>query len=250
MPWVRIDDHFPDHPKIVSAGPLGAWLYVAGLCYCNRLLTNGFIPVSQVARLVPADHPEVFSTKLCDLRLWSATTRRGVDGFLVHDYLKYQASKAKILKKRAETTERVRRLRTGAVTPLQAAYTGVGNGVGNTTPNPNPKVQKQPSVVEPPKKPADPRVREFLVWFQSEYKARRSGADYLVSWAKHGAMVKEMLGATDLDRLKKYAQILLSDKTDDEFIVASDRGIEVFRAKFSWLSDRLSAWETRHPVPA
>ena len=97
----------------------------------------------------------------------------------------------------------------------------------------------------PPKQPADPRVREFLQWFQEEYRTRRHGADYLVKWDKHGSLVRQMLGATDLDRLKKYAQILLSDKTDDEFIVSTDRGIEMLSVRFSWLSDRLAAWEAK-----
>ena len=99
------------------------------------------------------------------------------------------------------------------------------------------------SMSGPAKKPPDPHVREFLTWFQAEYTKRRHGAEYLVKWNKHGALVKQMLGATTLDRLQKYAQILLSDKTEDEFIVNSDRGIEVLSARFSWLSDRLSTWE-------
>ena len=89
-------------------------------------------------------------------------------------------------------------------------------------------------------------VRPFLTWFQAEYKARRQGAEYLVKWAKHGTLVKQMLGATDLEHLKIYAQILLSEKTDDDFISGTDRGIEVLSARFSWLSDRYAAWKARH----
>src|SRR3990167_2964612 len=60
MAWVRLDEEFPDHPKIVSAGPLAAWLYVAGLCYCNRLLTNGFIPEDQISRLIAVPEASPF----------------------------------------------------------------------------------------------------------------------------------------------------------------------------------------------
>ena len=97
--------------------------------------------------------------------------------------------------------------------------------------------------VAPPTKPADPRVSEFLKWFPEEFKKRRNGAEYLVKHAKHGALVKQMLGATDLERLKKYAAIML--KTDDEFIDGTDRGIEILSARFSWLSERLAAWEAK-----
>lgn len=44
MPWVRIEDTVPDHPKFLRAGPIAAWLWLCGLCYCQRQLTDGFIP--------------------------------------------------------------------------------------------------------------------------------------------------------------------------------------------------------------
>lgn len=107
-------------------------------------------------------------------------------------------------------------------------------------------IQKHPTGVEPLKKPADPRVRAFLIWFQGEYERRRHGAKYLVKWQKDGQLVKEMLGAVEVDRLQKFAQILLSDKTDEEWIIGTDRGIGILSSKFNWLSDRLAAWEARH----
>ena len=104
-------------------------------------------------------------------------------------------------------------------------------------------VTRATHVEPPPKKPADPRVSEFLKWFPEEFKRRRNGAEYLVKHGKHGALVKQMLGATDLDRLKKYAAIML--KTNDDFIAETDRGIEILSARFSWLSDKLAAWEAQ-----
>ncbi len=41
MSWIKIDDQFSDHPKIIEAGPLAGWLYVSSLCYCGRYLTDG-----------------------------------------------------------------------------------------------------------------------------------------------------------------------------------------------------------------
>lgn len=40
MAWIYLDDHFPDHPKIVLAGGDGAWLFVCGLGYCKRFATE------------------------------------------------------------------------------------------------------------------------------------------------------------------------------------------------------------------
>lgn len=111
------------------------------------------------------------------------------------------------------------------------------------------EVQREKTLsVVPPKKPADPRVKEFLDWFQAEYKRRRHGADYLVTWNRDAALVKQMLGATDLARLKRLSQVLLSDKCDDEFIVQTDRGVPILKAKFNWLSERLAAWEAARGV--
>jgi hypothetical protein len=102
-----------------------------------------------------------------------------------------------------------------------------------------------PSVVGRSKNPPDPRVREFLSWFQEEYKRRRNGATFLVDWAKDGATVKAMLGACDLPRLQTLAKIMLSDQCGDLFIQDSDRGIGVLKVKFNWLSDRLAEWEAK-----
>ncbi len=44
MPWVRIDEKFARHPKVMRAGPLGIAMQVSALCYCNEHLTDGFVP--------------------------------------------------------------------------------------------------------------------------------------------------------------------------------------------------------------
>jgi hypothetical protein len=156
MPWVRLDDHFPDHPKVVAAGPLAAWLYVAALCYCNRLLTNGFIPTEQVARLVPRAEKKEFSeensgllaSKLCALNLWSPTDRKGVPGFQIHDFLKYQLSKRQIIKERTTNAARQGRFRVVSRNGGRNAVTGgVTNSVTNgpVTPVPTPTPTPTPN---------------------------------------------------------------------------------------------------------
>lgn len=93
------------------------------------------------------------------------------------------------------------------------------------------------------KEPPDGRVTAFLKWFQTEYKTRRHGADYFVKWEKDSPLVKKMLGATTPETLQKLAIIMLSEKTTEEFIQNSDRGIGVLSAKFNWLSDRYAKWK-------
>ena len=82
MAWVYLDDHFPDHPKVVAAGSAAAWLFVAGLAYCKRYETDGRIPKAQVGRLVDARSPQKLALRLCEVRLWEMHG----DEYHVHDY--------------------------------------------------------------------------------------------------------------------------------------------------------------------
>jgi len=106
--------------------------------------------------------------------------------------------------------------------------------------------QRQERTARAPAGPPDSRVKEFLEWFQAEYTTTRHGADYFVNWSKDATLVKRLLSATDLRRLKLCAQILLSDKCEDEFVQQSDRGIGILAVKFNWASDRLAEWEEKH----
>lgn len=97
--------------------------------------------------------------------------------------------------------------------------------------------------LQAPAEKAPSPTREFLGWFQGEYRARRNGATYFVRWDAHSAIVKRLLTAFPADRLKKHAQILLT--TDEDWTTGTDRGIEVLSAKINWLEERLCAWEAK-----
>lgn len=83
MSWLKIDDQFPDHPKIVEAGPLASWLHVCGMAYCARYLTDGFIPADQVSRLANLSSPHNLSAKLVRVALWEPVS----GGFQICDWL-------------------------------------------------------------------------------------------------------------------------------------------------------------------
>jgi len=111
MPWVKLDEQFTEHPKILKAGPLGLVLQVRGLCYCNRNLTDGFIPKSQV-EMWASDLKQV-ATHLVGPQYTFASKQNGSDlaaelgsymvnfglwedaegGYQIHSYLVYQPSK-------------------------------------------------------------------------------------------------------------------------------------------------------------
>jgi hypothetical protein len=97
MTWVKIDDQFADHPKVLAAGPLASWLYVCSLTYSARLLTDGFIPAGQVRRLADVDNACELAAKLVEVGLWDVTE----GGYRVHDYLIYNPT-AETIKARQE----------------------------------------------------------------------------------------------------------------------------------------------------
>ena len=45
MTWVKLDDGFCDHPKVALLPLKARWTHLHGLCYCNRFLTDGLVPV-------------------------------------------------------------------------------------------------------------------------------------------------------------------------------------------------------------
>lgn len=92
--------------------------------------------------------------------------------------------------------------------------------------------------------PPDPRVKVFLTWFQDEYKTRRHGATYFVNWKKDAAIVKRLLCAYELERLKTLATILLL--CDDPWIAGTDRSIGILATKINWLEDWERTWTAKH----
>jgi len=118
--WIKIDDHFDEHPKLARVGPLGHALWFAGLAYCNRNLTNGFIPWAIARTLVSWDFLDetgtariyigsveivseegaVRSEYVIGLLVRAGVWEDASGGFAVHDYLDFQPSRASVLKER------------------------------------------------------------------------------------------------------------------------------------------------------
>lgn len=89
MPWVKLDDRFPDHPKIAQAGPLAGWLYICGLAYANRMSTDGHLPAGIIRRLADLDNAAELADRLVSAGLWE----RADGGYTIHDYHDYQPTR-------------------------------------------------------------------------------------------------------------------------------------------------------------
>lgn len=92
MTWIRLDDQLPEDPKFIEVGHRGIALYVAGLCYCSRNLTDGVIPKGAVPRLTDVARPKQVAQSLVDAELWLDAGH----SYEVHKYLQYQQSRSTI----------------------------------------------------------------------------------------------------------------------------------------------------------
>jgi hypothetical protein len=104
MPWVRLDDSFFSHPKVVAVGLEAAGLFALSLSYAGAYQTDGHIPEvwakqqagPRARRLidallaVPPGHTH---------GLWE----RNGNGYLIHDFLEHNPSREEY---EAETTKR------------------------------------------------------------------------------------------------------------------------------------------------
>ncbi len=86
MVWVKIDDRVAHHPKFVDAGPVAAWLWVCGNCYCNKYLTDGFIPANKLRTVADITNVKKWADRLVEVGLWEAHEKNRVPGYLVHDF--------------------------------------------------------------------------------------------------------------------------------------------------------------------
>ena len=118
MTWIKLDDGFPNNPKIVGLSDHSFRLYIAGLCYSGKYLTDGFIPEAIINQLGDP-------TELLEKGLWEST----FDGIQVTNYTEYQTPKAEVEKKREQSRERGERYRSRVT---NASITLTDNRIQNT----------------------------------------------------------------------------------------------------------------------
>jgi hypothetical protein len=101
MSWVRLDDNFPNHPKIVGLSDQAFRLYISGLCYASHYLTDGLIIEPAMRRLDGADGVN----ELVEAGLWLKVQK----GWQIASYGEYQTPKSEVEKAKQANRERVNR---------------------------------------------------------------------------------------------------------------------------------------------
>lgn len=106
MTWVKLDDGFADHPKLLSVSLAARWAYIEALCFAARHRTKGYLRPAVAARIAP---PRVIA-ELVAAGLWEVNG----DGWLIHDWADYQLDDQH---RRELAAERQRRRRAGGAQP-------------------------------------------------------------------------------------------------------------------------------------
>lgn len=89
MPWVRLDDMMPMHPKLTGLSDPAFRLYICGICWSSLHCTDGHIPEDQFRYVAPTlRRPRTAADQLVLAGLWE----KNGSGWLIHDYLEYQPS--------------------------------------------------------------------------------------------------------------------------------------------------------------
>lgn len=99
MAWAKLDDGFLTHPKALAAGKDGRALFIAGLIYAARELTDGRIARSALPLVAAAADVRGPSTalRLCEVGLWEDHPD---GGWVIHDYHDYNPTAEAELAKR------------------------------------------------------------------------------------------------------------------------------------------------------
>jgi hypothetical protein len=143
MTWVKLDDQFSQHPKIVAAGPTAGWLYVCALTYSARYLTDGFIPERQAMLLADISDPYSEIERLLAVGLFERTD----GGYRIHDYLDYNPPREQVLAERAAAKQRMGNVRQkfSRSSGEQSANKTRTSGSPYPVPDPNPNPLPFPS---------------------------------------------------------------------------------------------------------
>lgn len=112
MGWVRLDDNFADHPKVIALSDSAFRTYIVSLCYSNRQLTDGYIPLAVYDRIgKKGDGADLVDADLWEVVAGNVISEDLITGYQIRSYDEYQPTRDKVEEKREQAKERLRRYR-------------------------------------------------------------------------------------------------------------------------------------------
>lgn len=109
MPWARLDDMLPVHPKIRALSDSAFRLYISAICWSSLHRTDGYVAFNQLRFVSDVRRAQSCVEQLVQAGLWEAAD----GGWRIHDYLEYQPSAEKVQQEREAKRRRQERWRTG-----------------------------------------------------------------------------------------------------------------------------------------
>jgi len=108
MAWLKIDDGFPEHPRIDPLSAKAFRLHVTALCLVARKLTDGRVTDkdAQVCRV----RAGATASSVAELEAAGLWERNGA-GWAIRDYLDYNPSAEQVKEERERAAERMRHVR-------------------------------------------------------------------------------------------------------------------------------------------
>ena len=92
MAWVKVDDSWLNHAKVMQARAAGGWaalgVWCGALTWANQQRSDGVVPASWVV----LNNAQAEADVLVDAGLWVVVE----DGWAFHDYCDYQPTRAEV----------------------------------------------------------------------------------------------------------------------------------------------------------
>lgn len=107
MTWAKLTDEWFTAPTTVQMSDRAFRLYVGGMTYIARHLTDGYIPNEAVATLIPTRGRSAADNELVALGVWERST----SGRLAVDFASFSMTRAVVVAKKESDAERQARFR-------------------------------------------------------------------------------------------------------------------------------------------
>lgn len=140
MTWVKLDDQFFDHRKVIRAGRDARDLFLVAVAFCSAQLTDGFVAQEDLETLAfkafgPGKDPSVLAEKLVSVGLWETVP----GGWQIHDYHDFNPTAEAVRAERERARERMSRARSQGGDDLFNGSSGeVRAKFGRSSTNPGP----------------------------------------------------------------------------------------------------------------
>jgi hypothetical protein len=153
--WIKLDDGFTTHPKIVGLSDKAFRAYVDSLCYSGRHLTDGFVPVAALSAASKKARPELEAAGL-----WHPDDA----GIRINDFLEYNRSREVVeeeRKRKSEGGKRGAQARWG-----DSSADNTSHGISHSSPMAEPKADANgSSMLQSSPVPTSPEVRSSRTVF-------------------------------------------------------------------------------------